>query len=127
MSLLHAARARYMDDSVATMSPARLVVMLYDALSADLAHAEQAIDARDLKTVNDRLVHAQDVVNELRAGLDPSAWEAGPALSQLYVFLHDQLLAANVHKDPARIASCRDLVEPLRSAWHQAASGAEVA
>src|SRR3954468_6327516 len=118
-----AARSRYVTDAVETVSPAKLVTMLYDALVRDLQLAEdQLAGGPALRFVNDRLVHAQAIVLELRAGLDPTKWAGGPGLMQLYNFAHGELVKANVEKDGARVASVRRLVEPLQEAWHQAAA-----
>ena len=122
-TLLQQRTARYVDDTVATASPAKLVVLLYDALVRDLQQAEQAIGSGDVQTVNDRLGRAQEIVAELRSSLDPSAWDGGPALASLYAYLLTELVAANVKKDAAKVAACRTLVEPLRAAWHEAAAG----
>jgi flagellar protein FliS len=118
-------RNRYVGDSVSTASPARLVTMLYDRLVRDLSTAEAALAVSDLAAVNTALVHAQDIVLELAAGLDPGKWSGGPALAALYQFIRTELVAANVKKDADKVASVRALVEPLQEAWHQAA--AEVA
>jgi flagellar protein FliS len=114
-------RNRYVGDSVATASPSRLVTMLYDRLVRDLVTGEAAIVASDLAAANESLVHAQEIVWELAAGLDPTKWSGGPALAALYQFILGELLDANVKKDAAKVASVRGLVEPLRDAWHQAA------
>ena len=122
-----AVKARYVSDAVETVSPAKLVTMLYDALVRDLVVAEAALDASgsgscDYRVVNDKLVHAQAIVLELRAGLDPEKWSGGPDLMRLYNFLLDELVKANVEKSSAKIVSCRTLVEPLQQAWHEAAA-----
>jgi flagellar protein FliS len=118
-----AARARYVSETVETVSPSKLVTMLYDALVRDLGLAEGALGPRrDLRVANDRLVHAQAIILELQAGLDPTKWSGGPGRARLYTFLHDELVKANIEKDPVRIASCRLLVEPLQQAWHEAAA-----
>jgi flagellar protein FliS len=118
-----AARNRYVTDTVETVSPSKLVTMLYDALVRDLSLAEEALAGRpDLRVVNDRLVHAQAIVLELQAGLDPSKWSGGPGLVRLYNYLHEELVKANVEKSAMRIVACRLLVEPLQQAWHQAAA-----
>lgn len=120
----HAMRARYAADAVGTASPARLLTMLYDRLVRDLNLAEAAIAAGDLQATHNELVHAQTIILELHASLDVDAWEGGPGLARLYTFLHAELVAANVAKDADRVAACRELVEPLRDAWHQAAAEA---
>ena len=116
-----AARERYLADSIATASPARLLVMLYDRLVLDLDRAEQALLARDRAAAGRQLLHAQDIVLELRASLQVDAWEGGPGLASLYTFLHTELVRANVAGDAAHVAACRRLVEPLADAWRDAA------
>lgn len=120
-------RQRYVDDAITMASPARLVTMLYDRLVRDLCSAEAAIDSGDAAEVSRNLVHAQEIVLELRSSLKPELWEGGPALASLYAYLVSQLIAANVAKDAGKIRACRALVEPLRDAWHAAAGGAPVA
>ncbi|MEJ5913349.1 flagellar export chaperone FliS [Pseudokineococcus sp. 1T1Z-3] len=118
-----AARARFMADAVATASPAKLLTMLYDRLVLDLSRAERAQETGDRGEANTQLQHAQDVVTELHASLDTSgAWAGAAGLAGLYTFLASELVEANVTGDPARTASCRAVVEPLREAWHQAAA-----
>ena len=114
-------RNRYVGTSVDTASPARLVTMLYDRLVRDLTTAEAALAGADLEGASNALIHAQEIVWELAAGLDPTKWSGGPALAALYQFMLSELLDANVKKDAAKVAVVRDLVEPLRDAWHQAA------
>ena len=114
-------RNRYVGTSVDTASPARLVTMLYDRLVRDLNTAEVALTGSDIEGANNALIHAQEIVWELAAGLDPTKWSGGPALAALYQFMLGELLDANVKKDGAKVSSVRELVEPLRDAWHQAA------
>ena|SRR5437867_2923627 len=114
-------RDRYVTDSVTTASPARLVTMMYDALVRDLVIAEQAAGTRDFAIMNERLLHAQDILIELGAALDVKAWDGGPALAHIYSFLIRELIAANVSKDGEKVQTCRHLIEPLQQAWHEAA------
>jgi flagellar secretion chaperone FliS len=117
-----ALRARYLADSIATASPARLLVMLYDRLVLDLERAEQALLARDRAAAGRQLLHAQDIVLELRTSLQVDAWSGGPGLDSLYTFLLTELVRANVAGDAARVAACRGLVEPLADAWREIAT-----
>lgn len=121
------ARTMYANNSVTTASPGRLLVMLYDRLVRDLLTAEQALRARDVATANDNLQHAQLIILELRTSLDTRAWSGGPGLADLYTFLHGELLAANVAKDPQQVQLCRELIEPLCDAWRQAAASHDTA
>jgi flagellar protein FliS len=115
-----ALRTRYLAESVATASPGQLLVMLYDRLVVDLTQAEEALRAGDAPTASDRLMHAQDIVSELRSSLDLTAWDGAPGLAQLYGFLFTQLIKANVRRDADLVVECRQMVEPLRDAWREA-------
>lgn len=119
----HAARA-YATDSISTASPARLLLMLLDRLVRDLLAAEEACERRDIAAANEQLVHAQAIITELNTSLDVDAWDGARALSDLYLFMNRELIAANVAKDAAKVREVRDLVEPLRETWRQAALAA---
>jgi flagellar protein FliS len=68
------------------------------------------------------LQHAQEIVMELRNSLEVNAWDGAQGLMALYGWLISELIAANVGQDPAKVAACRQVIEPLRDAWHDAAS-----
>lgn len=112
---------RFKNDAILTASPGRLLVMLYERLLLDLEQAETAMRALEFETASERLVHGQEIVMELQATLDPSLWDGGPALAQIYGFMVTELVMANVHRDPVRVATCRAILEPLADAWRTAA------
>jgi flagellar protein FliS len=119
-------RARYVGDAVTTASPQRLLVMLYDRLALDLERALTALGDGDRQAAGVQLQHAQDIVLELQASLRVDAWEGGPRLAALYTWLLTELVQANVRGDRNRVASCLQVVEPLRDAWRQAAASLAV-
>jgi flagellar protein FliS len=116
-----ALRTRYLHDSVATASPARLLIMLYERLVLDLTQAESALLAGDRATAGPRLLHAQEIIAELHGSLRLDVWDGAAHLADIYGFLLNELVAANVNADAHRVAACRSLVEPLLDAWRQAA------
>jgi flagellar protein FliS len=122
MASLQTLRDRYVGDSIATASPARLLTMLFDRLCLDLEIAQDALLAGDLATGSQRLVHAQDIVVELQSSLDVAAWAGAAQLAQVYAFLFKRLIDANVAKDADIVGECRRLAEPLRGTWHEAAA-----
>lgn len=119
---MSAMRDRYLRDTVSTATPGKLLVMLYERLVLDLAKGEQAQRDGDRETAAYRLTHAQEIVLELRASLDLEVWSEGAALANIYVYLLNELIMANVKLDADRTATCRMLVEPLLEAWREAAS-----
>ncbi len=115
-------RAPYLRDAVATSSPQQVLVMLYDRLALDLERAQKAAAAGERESASDQLLHAQDIVLELLSSLQVDAWEGGPRLAALYNWLISELVQANIKLDTNRISACRQVVEPLRDAWRQAAA-----
>ncbi|GLY03265.1 MULTISPECIES: flagellar export chaperone FliS [Actinoplanes] len=115
-------RDRYLQDSINTASPAKLLLLLYDRLILDMAKGEEHLLAGDREDANGRLTHAQEIIIELRTSLDMEAWDGAPGLASLYGFVLTELIGANIARDPARVANCRTLMEPLRDAWREAAS-----
>ena len=115
-------RARYMGASVATASPHQLLVMLYDRLALDLERGEQALVEGDREQAREQLMHAQEIVLELRASLNVEVWDGGPRLAALYSWVLGELMKANLKGDVRRVRDCRKVVEPLRDAWREAAA-----
>jgi flagellar secretion chaperone FliS len=119
-------RARYMGDSVTTASPQQLLVMLYDRLALDLERAETALEAADREGARGPLMHAQEIIINLRGSLKVEVWDGGPRLAALYGWLLTELIQANLKGDIRRVRDCRKIVEPLREAWRQAAASLAV-
>jgi len=117
-------RDRYLQDSINTASPGKLLLMLYDRLVLDLMKGEEALRTDAREESNERLTHAQEIVLELRTSLDVDAWSGAPALANLYGWMLTELIGANIGRDADRVAACRALVEPLRDAWREAAAAA---
>ena len=115
-------RARYLGDSVATASPQQVLVMLYDRLALDLERGQAAAAMGAREDASEQLQHAQEIVLELLTSLQVDAWEGGPRLAALYNWLISELVQANIKLDVNRISACRQVVEPLRDAWRQAAA-----
>ena len=95
--------------------------MLYDRLVLDMVRGEEALRAGNRLTASEHVIHAQEILMELRVTLDTSSWSGATGLAQLYAFLITELIAANIRGEADRVGSCRTLVEPLRDAWREAA------
>jgi len=122
-----AMRARYIADSVATASPVKLLLMLFDRLLLDLNRGEQALLAGDRIEANTHLKHAQDIVTELHVSLDLDAWDGAAGLAAVYAFVETELVNANVRGDAAKVKAMLKLMEPLRDTWREAAMAAAAA
>jgi flagellar protein FliS len=119
-------RARYLSEAVQTASPAVRLTMLLDALETDLVRVDRAFDEGDMKSISDRLIHAQDILMLLRNTIDTEAWEPAARIQALYDFLYTELVMANLEKDRERVASVTPHVIRIAVAWRQAATTFEV-
>ena len=114
------AQARYASDAATTVSPARLLTMLYDRLVSDLGAAHEAMLRQDRAASASRLSNACEILLELHATLDLELWPEGEGLAQLYLWMVGELMQARLRDVPQRVADCRELVVPLRDAWREA-------
>ncbi|STD11892.1 Flagellar protein fliS [Dermatophilus congolensis] len=114
-------RSRYAREAVTTATPAQLVVMLYDRFLKDLSTAETALGSNDIAATHSSLMHAQEIVRELRSSLDTSIWKEGESLARLYDWVLEELMAANLEKNATHVANARDVMQPLRDTWAEVA------
>jgi flagellar protein FliS len=121
MMYANTAKNAYVQSSVETASPERLLVMLCDRLVLDVQRGLEAQRVGDIQEAHNQLVHAQEIVIHLRATLRVEAWDGGPGLASLYDWLHSQLIRANISKDPDVTAGCLSIVENLADTWRTAA------
>lgn len=119
--MMNNARAAYVDASIATASPTRLLVMLFDRLVLDVQRGLDAQIAGDFEETHKQLTHAQDIVMELQVSLRPEEFKGGYELSALYGYLHRQLVMANVRKSTTITDDVLILVTDLCDIWRRAA------
>lgn len=112
-----AAASRFLTDRVITASPAQRVVMLYDRAILDLDRALAARDGERFPDASTQVMHALAVVSELSSSLDPSAFEGGPGLADLYAWCVGELLDARDGQHLDGLAAVRTVLSALRDAW----------
>ncbi|MCC5948854.1 MAG: flagellar export chaperone FliS [Nitriliruptoraceae bacterium] len=113
----------YTEQAAATASPAQLVMMLYDGALARLEAARYGFEADpvDLSLVSISLGKVQAIIGELSATLDHEAGgTVAQGLGSLYSYCLQQLVDANIRKDPAPLDEVTAIVSDLRDAWAQA-------
>ncbi|MCL1806718.1 MAG: flagellar export chaperone FliS [Oscillospiraceae bacterium] len=109
---------QYRQQSAMTASPGELTLMLYDGCIKDLKLAKIHIDAKDYAKTNDVLQKAQAIVNELIRSLDMQ-YAVSKQLMQLYDYIINTIVWANVRKDIAKIDESIELITELRDTWKQ--------
>jgi flagellar protein FliS len=115
----------YRANAVLTASPGQLVLMLYDGALKALALAREAFarpedDLRRIAAINEQLLKAQAIINELQSGLNPEAGgEFARTMHRLYDYHNRRLLEANLRKREEPVIEVEGLVRELREAWAQ--------
>ncbi len=117
MNAFARAQAAYASDGLSTTPTTKLLVLLLQRAMRDLDDAKRAISSGEIEAAHRALVHAQDIVHELRLALDPDGFDGGHGLADVYGYLADRLIAANASKRADLVAECELLLEPIASAF----------
>lgn len=108
----------YKQAAVATTDQARLIVMLYDGAIKFLTMAVDRMDKGDAYGVNTNLIKAKSVIAELMASLNlEKGGDIAQNLQRLYAYMFNQLIDANVSKQPHGVQHVIDLLRELRAGW----------
>ena len=125
------ALSAYRETRVRTASPGSLVVMLYDeaikriGLAITVYDEDLAKNPAKIETFNAHIMKSQEIITELMASLNMDAGgEIAKNLLSLYTWFNQQLLEGNIEKNKDKLASVKDLMEQLRSAWIEVANTA---
>lgn len=115
-------RNQYLRDQILSATPARLLTMMYDRLLLDLNRAEAAQAQENWMAASEQLVHAQAIVTELSSSLKSGVWDGSDDLFATYVYVNNALMNANITRSIGLTREARELITPLREAWHEAAA-----
>ncbi|OJF93939.1 flagellar export chaperone FliS [Alkalibacterium sp. 20] len=110
---------QYKKNQIETASPKQLVILLYEGAIKFIRLGELAVEKKEYDKVNTNLIKAQDIVAELMVSLNHQ--DGGNAiaseLENLYSFILNQLIQANLHKDKEKMSEARGLMTELLEAW----------
>ncbi len=124
MGAYDCARA-YRANSVLTASPGQLVLMLYDGALRALAMSREAFnrppeDMTRIAAINQQLLKAQAIINELQATLNHEAGgEFSQQMSGLYDYYSRRLVEANLRKRVEPVIEVERLLTDVRNAWSE--------
>lgn len=108
----------YQSNSVQTASPQELSLMLYNGCLKFIKLAKKAFDEKNIEAKNTNLTKAQAIINQFRITLDMDV-ELSKDLDALYVFIHEQLVKANIQNNLEALQVAEDMVLELRDTWKQ--------
>lgn len=121
------AATTYREREVLTASPARLVVMVYDHVLANLHRARAAAQHGNLPARLEALTNARAGIRELLGSLNlEKGGSIGTNLQAIYGFVHTQLVDEAKRPDAKRLERITQMIAELRSAFDAIAVDAKV-
>ncbi|CBH22448.1 FliS [Acetoanaerobium sticklandii] len=111
--------AKYKEQSVTTATPEELTLMLYNGCIKFINLAEVYIEEKDYAKSNLNIQKAQGIIQELNITLNMD-YEISQNLRQLYTFVNEKLLDANIKKDKQALFDAKEIVSDLRDTWKEA-------
>lgn len=118
MSMSAQAYDQYKKTSVETLSPGKLLIMLYEGAIKNVRNARRAIQDNNLNQAHIQLLKAQDILIELMATLNMD-YKISESLYALYEYLHNRLVDANVNKDILVLDEVEGFLHELRDTWQE--------
>lgn len=110
---------QYKEQSVETATPGELVIMLFDGAIKNIRQGMNAVTAHHVELAHNSIVKAQSIFEMLRNCLDHN-YEISDSLGQLYAYMIERLVYANVHKEIEPLQEVLTFAEELRATWQEA-------
>ncbi|MBM0064407.1 flagellar export chaperone FliS [Alkalicoccobacillus gibsonii] len=104
-----------------------LTLLLYEAALNNLESAENHIEHDRFEQANKHLQKTNDILERLGVGINYEAGILADQLEQLYNYLADEVVTANLLKDRVRIQHVHEIILSLFSAMIEAVKDKRVA
>jgi flagellar protein FliS len=116
---MNAYRSMGVESIIESASPKRLVQMLFEGARTAIASAALHLQRREVAAKCEAISKAIAIIDGgLKASLDLNGGgELAKNLSDLYAYMTQRLLHANLKNDPEALAEVAKLLEQLGSAW----------
>jgi flagellar protein FliS len=124
MSPSDAYRTVELEGQIDSVTPHKLVLMLFEGALLSIGHAQHFMDEKNVPEKGAAISKALDIITKgLLASLD---MEAGGDLSEklaaLYRYMCARLLHANLHNDKAALVEVSNLLRELKGGWEEIAN-----
>jgi len=110
---------QYKQTAVATASPEKLILMLYEGGLRFLKQADEAIEHNNLVEAGKAIGKTQEVVGELISSLNPEAGEVSKNLQSLYTYINGRLIEANLKKDRQIVKEILGMFQEFHATWSE--------
>lgn len=108
----------YQKNKYETASPHKLILMLYYGALKYTGQAETALAEGNPLLAHQHILKVQDIIYELIACLNErEGGEVAQNLKNLYLYVIDQLVQANIQKSPQPLAEAKAVIQSIKDAW----------
>ena len=117
------AQYTYQATRITTATKDQLLIITYDIGIKACRTAENAMTAKtpDYDLANKEVIRTQEVIRELMVTLNKDrGGEMADKLMQLYEYMYQLLVDANMKKEPDNIRTVRGMLEELKQTWESA-------
>lgn len=110
---------QYQQNAILSSPPEKLVLMLYEGALKFLKLAKKSIEDKNFLEANNNIIRVEDIVIELNMSLDMN-YEISKNLRNLYNFIYEKLIQANIKKDARILEEVEGILIGLKEAWQEA-------
>lgn len=109
----------YKRTQVSTASQGDLLLMLFDGAVKFARQGRELIERKEYAAANEKLQRTQNIVSELISSLNLDTGQIAQDLYQLYRYIHERLVQANIKKDLAQLDEAIQMLDDFRDTWRQ--------
>ncbi|MGV3024293.1 flagellar export chaperone FliS [Clostridium thermobutyricum] len=109
----------YKNNSVTYASKDQLLLMLVDGAVKFSKIAREALKEGNVKKAHENLIKTQDIFSELMISLDTNSGEWAKNIFNIYAFIKESLVKANLKKDIEELEKVIPLIEEIRDLWYE--------
>ena len=110
---------QYKEQAINTMSKGEQLIALFDAVLKNLHYGSMMLNDKNYATSEKCTKKCKDIISYLSSILDRQ-YPVSDDLYQLYYFINQQIIKAEVRRDSAVLDELVPLVETMRDTWTQA-------
>ena len=116
---------QYQKNQIETATPEKILIMLYDGaiqyLNVVKATMNEPRNAENIQKVHNNMIGAQRIITEFMNTLDMEVGgEVAQNLYDLYNYLYNRLVEANIKKDVSMVEEVLAHIKELKETWVQA-------
>ncbi|ENZ02278.1 flagellar protein FliS [Clostridium thermobutyricum] len=109
----------YKNNSITYASKDQLLLMIVDGAVKFSKIAREALKEGNVRKAHENLIKAQDIFSELMISLDTNSEEWAKNIFNIYAFIKESLVKANLKKDIEELEKVIPLIEEVRDLWYE--------